>query len=207
MADRGRAKRERDVRARHPKLGGVILALQRDPQQITAWEVGAEGERRVGRMLDLLAPQGVITLHDRAFPRSKGNIDHIAVASTGVYVIDTKHYVNKRVERRDVGGFLRTEMRLYVDGRDRTSLVGGVNRQALRIEEALVGFGGNAPVHAVLCFDCSDWGMTMRPPMIGRVLVAWPKALKKRLLAEGLLDSKMRANIAEYLAHCIRPAG
>nr|WP_284289233.1 hypothetical protein [Angustibacter aerolatus] len=42
--ERRSAKREARIRADHPRLGGVILALTDDPQSTTAWAVGARGE-------------------------------------------------------------------------------------------------------------------------------------------------------------------
>jgi hypothetical protein len=53
---RRRDKREADVRARHPKLGGLILALRDDPQHETAWTKGAHGERRTQQLLDERCP-------------------------------------------------------------------------------------------------------------------------------------------------------
>src|SRR5690349_18849625 len=47
---RQRARQDR-VRAKHPKLGGLILALSDDPQSTRAWDVGAAGEERLGGRL------------------------------------------------------------------------------------------------------------------------------------------------------------
>lgn len=64
---RHRARQER-VRAKHPKLGGLILALSEDPQSTRAWEVGAVGEERLGRRLTELAGDALRVLHDRPSP-------------------------------------------------------------------------------------------------------------------------------------------
>jgi hypothetical protein len=37
----------------------------------------------------------VAVLHDRRIPGSRANIDHIAIAATGVWVIDSKRYKRK----------------------------------------------------------------------------------------------------------------
>lgn len=58
--------------------------------------------------------EGVIALHDRRVPGTKGNIDHLAVGPGGVYIVDAKRYEGK-VERRDVGSFFRPDARLYVN--------------------------------------------------------------------------------------------
>lgn len=44
--ERRRASREAKVRAAHPRLGWMILALSSDPQSTTAWATGAVGEER-----------------------------------------------------------------------------------------------------------------------------------------------------------------
>jgi hypothetical protein len=38
-------RRERAIRSRYGKLGGVVLALSDDPQPTAAWSYGANGER------------------------------------------------------------------------------------------------------------------------------------------------------------------
>src|SRR4051812_22725653 len=73
------AKRETRIREAHPRLGGLILAISDEPQSTTAWAKGARGEELLGRGLDTLSDRGVRTLHDRRIPRTKANIDHIAV--------------------------------------------------------------------------------------------------------------------------------
>jgi len=88
--DRRSAAREAGVRKRHPRLGGLILALSDDPSSTKRWAKGAKGERRVARFHDSL--EGIVALHDRRILRSKANIDHIAIGPNGVYVIDTKRY-------------------------------------------------------------------------------------------------------------------
>src|SRR4051794_33249195 len=46
--ERRRARREQRVRDAHPVLGGLILALSDEPQNVAAWRQGAAGERAVG---------------------------------------------------------------------------------------------------------------------------------------------------------------
>ena len=53
--ERRKAKREERIRAKHPKLGGLILALSDERQSTTAWDTGAAGEERLGKGLDRLA--------------------------------------------------------------------------------------------------------------------------------------------------------
>lgn len=54
-------------------------------------KAGQEGERLTAKILDAQAAQrGFTVLHDLRIPRSKANIDHIVVAGSIVWVIDSK---------------------------------------------------------------------------------------------------------------------
>src|SRR3954465_9052994 len=76
------------------------------------------------------AGHNIVLLHDRRMPRSRANIDHLAIGPSGVTVIDAKRYRGRiAVERR--GGVLRERTEhLLVGGRERTKLVDGVLGQA-----------------------------------------------------------------------------
>jgi hypothetical protein len=127
--ERRKAKREEHTRSKHPKLGGLILALNGDPQSTKAWDTGALGEERLGKRLNEFASDALCVLHDRRIPGSRANIDHIVVASTGVYVIDAKKYKG-RPQLKIEGGFLRPRVeKLLVGTRDCTKLVDGVLKQ------------------------------------------------------------------------------
>ena len=58
----------------------------------TAWDVGAQGEEKLGHGLDRLASDTLRLVHDRRIPRSRANHDHIAVTANGAHVIDAKRY-------------------------------------------------------------------------------------------------------------------
>lgn len=88
--ERRKAAREQRIRTKHPKLGGLILALSDEPQSTTAWDTGAVGEERLGHRLNASESETCRVLHDRRMPGSRANIDHLAVTPTGVYVIDAK---------------------------------------------------------------------------------------------------------------------
>ena len=90
--ERRQRRRQDRVLAKHPKLGGLILALSDDPQSTRAWGVGAAGEERLGARLTDLAGDALRVLHDRRIPGSRANIDHLAVTPTGIWVIDAKKY-------------------------------------------------------------------------------------------------------------------
>ena len=101
--ERRRGKREAATRERHPHIGNLLLRLQSPPAGEVAWNTGAGGEEALGAHLAKRCPD-VIVLHDRRIPRSRANIDHLAVAPSGVYVIDAKRYKGKIEVRKPFFG-------------------------------------------------------------------------------------------------------
>ena len=200
--ERRHAKRETAVRENHPMLGRLILATTHDPQSTTAWDTGALGEERLGQRLTELSSDSLRVLHDRGIPGTRANIDHIAVTSTGIYVIDAKKYKG-RPSLKVEGGILRPRVeRLLVGTRDQTKLVDGVLKQ---VDVVRVIVGDHIPVTGVLCFVEADW------PLIGGafttrgVEVLWPKKLYPRLAAEGTITSGID-DIHHALASALPPA-
>jgi hypothetical protein len=201
--ERRKAKREQRIRARHPRLGGLLLAISEEQQSTTAWDIGALGEERLGKGLDRLACDTIKLLHDRRIPRSKANIDHIAVTAAGVYVIDAKRY-RGRPHLKVEGGILRPRTeRLLVGSRDCTKLADGVLKQVGVVRTVL---GDDVPVGGVLCFVEADW------PLIGGsfttrdVQVLWPKKLYSQLQLAGPLSVDDVDTIRRRLAKALPPA-
>ena len=196
-------RREADIRERHKRLGGVILALSSDPQSTTAWAVGARGEETVGHDFEALRAEGMAVLHDRRIPGSKANIDHVVISPAGVFVVDPKNYQGK-VEQRDVGGLFRTDLRLYVGGRDKTKLVKGLDRQVAAVRAALAQDErwSDVPVTAVLLFiSPENWSLLkFRPLCFGEIYVLWGKALGKLLRAEAKISSDAVSELENILA-------
>ncbi len=189
--ERRKLKREQRIRAKHPKIGGLILALSDDPQTTTAWSSGAKGEAALGARLDKQASETIAVLHDRRIPGTKANIDHMVVTAGGVFVVDAKRYVEKRPELRVEGGILRRRVeKLMVGGRDQTKLVDGVLGQVEHVRAALADV--SIDVSGVLCFVDADW------PLIGSffstrgVRVVSPRRLSKILAeARGIEDVQL----------------
>jgi hypothetical protein len=151
---RRKANREARTRRRHPWIGGLLLSFSGPPQHERAWDVGGRGEEVVGRSLERRTAKGpTVVLHDRRMPRGRGNIDHLAVAPNGVFVIDAKALSGKVRIAKPLFG----EARLMIAGRNRTKLSDGLTRQvdAVRAELAKRG-DGEVPVLGVLCFTKAD---------------------------------------------------
>jgi hypothetical protein len=203
--ERRKASREDRVRSKYPRLGGVVLALSEEPQSTRAWDRGAVGEERLGHRLDRLVDDGVAILHDRRIPKSRANIDHIAVTGNGVWVIDAKRYKGRPTLRVE-GGILRPRVeRLLVGRRDCTKLVDGVAKQMALVRDALAAEGVSSPVKGALAFVDADWPLVGGSFTIGGLHVLWPKRLAKLLLEPGDHVADVPA-IHEALARRFPPA-
>jgi len=205
---RAHARQER-VRSRHPVLGGAILALTDEPAAITAWRTGAEGERRLGRLLDRLAEAGrVEVLHDRAVPGSRANLDHLAVGPSGVFVVDAKRYRGKLEVRRGGVGSRREPDRLFVGGRDRTRLVESAAGQAEQVHRALGHLYAAPPivVMPVLCFIGVEWPLVGAASRFGEVGVVDPRGLERLVTRPGAIGHNQRLSLARRLAAALPPA-
>ncbi|MEZ5193697.1 MAG: nuclease-related domain-containing protein [Nocardioides sp.] len=194
------------MRERHPRLGGFLLAVTSEPASTRVFAQGAEGERRVAAKLE----QGctdVLFLHNRRLgPTSRsGDLDHLAVAPSGVWVIDAKHYPGAKVGVEISGGLFGRPRRekLVVGGRDRTSLVAGLTRQHEAVSAALASY--DVPVRATFCFVGADlpW---LRVPEVNGFAVRDIAGVRKQLRADGPLDAEARQEIWEALARAFARA-
>ena len=208
------AKREDRVRTNHPRVGGFLLAVSDDPRSTRVWDRGAVGEEKVGAHLERARVKGIEVLHDRRIRGSRANIDHLVIAPTGVWVVDAKRYLDKKIERRDVGGLFKTDLRLFVGGRDQTKLVTAVHKQTAPVVEALRTAGHHqVPVRGVLCFVDVKTVWLAKPFRVDGVLVTWRKHLVTPMLAAspgvaaaGRLDDAQRGEIARLLADRFPPS-
>lgn len=193
--DRRRAAREQRVLAKHPRIGRAALALGGQPGHERAWARGAEGEETVARSLQKRCGDEVVLLHDRRIPGSRANIDHLAIAPSGVWVIDTKRYSGKVAVSRPLLG----KAKLTIAGRDRSTLADGLTGQVELVAHAVAEITPGVSVHGALCFVDADL------PLLGTLTfrdlpLLYPRALAKRLNAAGPVTAEQRAALAPGLA-------
>ncbi len=186
--------REERIDRQWGRLSGVVKFLSDDPQSTRAWAKGSEGERRLAAHLLRTVGDRAVLLHDRKVPRTRGNIDHLAVAASGVWVIDAKNYTGL-VQRRDKGGWFKTDYHLYVGGRDRTKIVAGLGWQVEAVRSALGGV--EVPIHAALCFIEADWNLFAKPFQLDSVWVTWAQKLAEMIAAPGPLTLPEVTEVAD----------
>jgi hypothetical protein len=189
------------------RLGGVYLALSEGTQSTVAWAQGARGERLLGEFLEQLHDdETVIVLHDRRIPGTRANIDHIAITrSGGVWAIDAKNYTGK-VQRIDKGGWLSSDERLYVGGRDCTKLVAAMAKQRKAIESSIsepIRQEFHVDVKTALCFVDAEWSFFAKPFGLQGVWIGWAKALGERLRAPGELAPEHLRMLARRVADAL----
>jgi hypothetical protein len=193
--DRRRAGRQARTRLKHRWIGGLLVALREGPDHERAWARGAEGEERLARRLGKLLADRAVLLHDRAIPGSRANIDHIAVAPSGIWVIDTKRYKGKVSV---VKPLLRPE-KLIIAGRDKSALADGLASQVAVVRSAAPGIGLDVPVHGAFCFVDAELPVLGRHSFRGYPLL-YPRGLARRIKARGALPPDQLQAVAEYLA-------
>ena len=207
--DRRSQRREAAVRSRHPRLGGVLLALSNEPASTRVWAQGAAGERAVAAKLDALAGEHLIALHDRKMLRADGrasraNIDHLAITAAGVWVVDAKTHQGALQVRRSGGLFSPRAERLFIAGRDKTSLLEGLARQIETVRTVLEGVDADIAVRGVLCFVGTElpwFGDSIRGvPLVGR------RGLAKLMKLPGDLEAEDREALGQYLDSRFVPA-
>lgn len=200
--ERRHKAREARIDAKFGRLAGVVKFLTDDPQSITAWKKGSVGERKLAASLEQSLGDRVILLHDRRVPKTKGNIDHLVVAASGVWVVDAKNYAGL-VQQRDVGGWFKVDNRLYVGRRDCTRLVDGLDWQVKAVTKALDG--RDVPVSSAVCFTDAEWKLFSKPFTLGGVFVSGPNALARRISETSLLSTEQIQEIAVHLSKALPP--
>jgi hypothetical protein len=200
---RRKSNRETRTREAHPRIGGLLLALSGTPRHETAFRLGELGEKAVAASLERGTKQGLaIVLHDRRMPGGHGNIDHLVIAPTGVFVVDAKDIKGKvRVENPLFGA-----ARLMIAGRNRTKLIDGLDRQVAAVRRALAANNhADVPVQGALCFTKADLPLLGTLKMRGHLLLH-RRALIKRLNASGPLGPSAIDTLARTLAGALPPA-
>lgn len=144
----------------------LVLAVTELPQVVDAWRVGAEGEEKTARYLDGLDTAGFVVLNDRRGAGYGGNLDHIAIGPTGVWVIETKSYRGEVVIRGD---------RLEINDQPRDKIIDQVYREAVAVQIAM----GDR---------LTDLGLTVTPVLcLHRAKLGW---LDKSVRGVRLVDGR-----------------
>lgn len=194
--------------ATQPLYGAVVLlldlvlvmsALFTTPNSVTAWQVGADGEVRTGRLLETLEADGFRVLHDRRIPGARSaNIDHIVIGPPGIYVVETKSYKGSLQVRGN---------EVFVAGRRKNGWIDEVNREAAGVRTALADeiAAHGWTVTPIICVHRADlpW---FRSEVLGVRIVSGKDLVKRLRKADPSLSPADVDRIARLAAARLRPA-
>jgi hypothetical protein len=202
-----RRKAAREERAKlflGKTLGSIAVAASAEDPATVAWKRGAIGESKLAAALAEV-PQ-VRALHDRRVRGTRGNIDHIVVGPTGVFVIDAKLYRGV-IRVRDRGTLFKTDERLYVGSRDCSRLAENMAWQVAAIKAVLASVGvaySSVPVQPVLCFVDSEWAF-FTPSSYKGVRLEGLRSIKKLLTSREALNPLAVGAITGILSSAFPP--
>jgi len=141
-------------------------------------------------------------------PDGRANIDHIALAASGIYVIDTKRYRGKiEVHSPPFGS-----PQLRIAGRDRTKLIDGLEQQVAVVTEIVEDVAPQAPIHGCLCFVAPEGLFSevelplLRTYRIRGYALYHVRLLAARLNSDGPLSPPEALAIGARLAERLPPA-
>jgi hypothetical protein len=170
---------------------------------------GAAGEYLMDRHLHRVLNSGEVILNDRRIPGGTGNIDHVVVATSGVWIIDVKNWSGK-IEYRSRAGMFDFNERLLVNGEDRTDeVVDHIYSQVIPIASLLDD--RSIPVHPAVVFIADDWPVSTRRLLINKpyehkgVKISWPKAISSRIKQQGPLSANQVVEIGALLNQKLVP--
>lgn len=151
---------------------------------------------------------GAVILTDRRVPGTNANIDHVVVAPSGVWIIDSKNWSGK-IEYRATSK-LGMDTRLYVDGKDRTTEVEKIFNLVIPVAQVIGD--KSVPISPALIFIEADWGnvsaarfLTSRPYRHLGVWISWPKAIWKKINAPGPLGEETIQRLGALLDLKLKP--
>lgn len=122
------------------------------------------------------------------------------MTSNGIWVVDAKNY-SGLVEHQNAGSLLKPDIRLILNGKDRTNLITGIEWQAEAIQTAL----GNTTmkVYKAICFTHAEWNLMNPPFVLQDVFVTHIRGLRKKLEQAGQIDDRTMVETARLLAKAL----
>ena len=177
----------------------VMSALFTTPNSITAWQIGADGEVRTGRLLETLEADGFRILHDRKIPGARSaNIDHIVIGPPGIYVVETKSYKGSLQIRGN---------EVFVAGRRKNGWIDEVNGEAAAVRTALADevLAHGWTVTPIICVHRADlpW---FRSEVKGVRIVSGKDLVDRLRKADPVLSPADIECLAAIAAARLRPA-
>lgn len=171
-------------------VGTELLGRKRSTH---AFRIGAEGEERVGAILDSMRRHGYMAVHDVPLG-GWGNIDHILVGPGGVYTVETKNTAGVVTIRRG---------RIRQAGRSGDNYVSQARRQAETVVTLLNGYPDlrGIPVTPILCYARAEIKIGLfASNVIDGVRVVGPRGLSRVRKSRPALTAEQVGRAAQVLS-------
>lgn len=189
-------------------VGGSAALREAQNQRDQNWLRGATGEYRMDRLLHELLNDSVVVLTDRRVPGTQANIDHIVIAPSGVWIIDSKNWSG--TIRYKSASSMSANMRLFVDGEDRTSKVEAIYGLVIPIAQVIAD--KSVTIHPAVAFIDGEWSLAAIPRLLrnrpyqhGGVWITPPRMLIKKINQPGPLDAQTVIRISKMLDEALKP--
>lgn len=189
-------------------IGGSAALRESQKQRNSSWLKGATGEYLMDKALHQHLDKDAIVLTDRQLPATSSNIDHVVVAPSGVWVIDSKNWEGKIEYKFESSKSSR--MRLLVGGEDRTYKVDAIYRQVIPIAQIIGDM--SVPIHPAMAFVNSEWSLSSLPRLLmkkpykhGEVWISPPRILINQINKPGLLGKPVIDQLAQLLDASLPP--
>lgn len=169
----------------------TCIACQPPPDSVDTERLGCTLDREIGTHS--------VVLHDLRVPGTKATIDHIVVASSGLWIIDAR-YDDVAVDVADVGSTGRPDLRLHINGRSRSDILTTMSWQLETVAKHFERMGfDHLPTRRALCFVNATWPDDRAPTRIDRVWTLWPDALVDKLGERGSVHADVMRAVASEL--------
>lgn len=189
-------RHEERVAALTAQRAALDARIEAASKQRQAWQAGADGEQRVGAVLDRLG-SAYRVLHDVRWPgRQKANLDHVVVGPAGVWVVDTKNWSGD-VTVRD--GVLRCAG--YRKAREAEAVLDAAAAVAGTLPSQLRGV-----VRGVLCLAGSGADLEAEPCASGTLVVGAAGLADLVTSGPPVLDPSQVTEVATALVTTTAPA-
>ena len=172
-------------------------------QRYRIWSSGAKGEEKVAKHLKSLG-RGFHVFHDVALSRTKGDIDHVVVGASGVFVIETKNN-NGTIS---CNGDSWSQWKTGKKGGGYKGKLGSPSRQAKRNASRLANLIGrrlhNRPyVNAIVVFANKKAVLNLKNPTVA---VLRPQELSDYITNydSAAISSKYQKQLAQLIQHYSR---
>lgn len=178
-------------------LADVETSLERERERRCA--VRDEQARSVADALDEAGGSQSRFLHRRQDPAGAcGDIDHLAVTPSGVWVVGAWQEAGARVTVAFANGVCDDDReRLLVRGRDKTQLVRRLTCQLDAVAAALASY--DVPVRGLLCFFDAELPRVWEPVIHGHAVGDAERA-RQVLQAPGPVGDRWRTDLHRVLA-------